>query len=255
MTKNTALKKSVQTALIVAMALVLRQFGYMVMLGGGTGMRISPAIFVSRLPSVLFGPLYGGITSGLIDVLGMIIKPEGAWIPALTLTAIFGGVLAGFMWKIVKNLSTRLLRVVILCVFILTGVIGAALHITVLFYGQSALGQFLLSLKKISFWTVGFEVIAGAGLLILLFEYVLNRKNSKFLGDNFINLFTAMLTANVFVTTVNTFVLMHFIPVLAKSGFWIFYVPRLTEEIISTILQCFVMSYLIKLYNNTLKNG
>lgn len=88
-----------------------------------------------------------------------------------------------------------------------------------------------------------------------MLEYVLSRKNAKLLGDNFINLFTAMLTANVFVTTVNTFVLMHFIPAVAKSGFWIFYVPRLTEEVISTILQCFVMSYLIKLYNNTLKNG
>lgn len=255
MTKNTALKKSIQTALIVAMALVLRQFGYMVMFGGGTGMRISPSIFISRLPAVLFGPLYGGITSGLIDVLGMIIKPEGAWIPALTLTAIVGGVLAGFTWKMVKSLSTHLLRRIILSVFILTGVIGASLHVTVLFFETSVLGQFLLSLKKISFWTVGFEVIAGVGLLILLLEYVLSRKNAKLLGDNFINLFTAMLIANVFVTTVNTFVLMHFIPAVAKSGFWIFYVPRLTEEVISTIIQCFVMSYLIKLYNNTLKNG
>ena len=255
MTKNTTLKKSIQTALIVAMALVLRQFGYMVMIGGGTGMRISPSIFISRLPAVLFGPLYGGITSGLIDVLGMIIKPEGAWIPALTLSSIFGGVLAGFMWKLVKNISTKILRRIILLLFVLTGLIGTGLHITVLFYGHSLLGQFLLSLKKISFWTVGLEIIAGAGLLILLLEYVLSRKNAKFPVENFINLFTAMFVANVFVTTVNTFVLMHFIPVLAKSGFWVFYVPRLIEEIISTILQCFVMSYLIKLYNNTLKNG
>ncbi len=255
MTKNTALKKTIQTGLIIAMALVLRQFGYMVMMGGGTGMRISPAIFISRFPAVLFGPVYGGITSGLIDILGMIIKPEGAWIPMLTLSAIIGGVLAGLMWKAVKNANTRILRKTILLIFVLVGVLGLALHVTVSFFETSAIGQFLSSLKKISFWTVGFEIISVTGLLILVLEYILRRKNSVYFGDNFIKLFAAMLTANVFVTTVNTFVLMHFIPAVAKSGFWIFYVPRLTEEVISTILQCFVMSYLLKLYNNTVKNG
>lgn len=255
MTKNTALKKTVQTGLIIAMALVLRQFSYMVMMGGGTGMRISPAIFISRFPAVLFGPVYGGITSGLIDILGMIIKPEGAWIPLLTVSAIVGGVLAGFMWKLIKNANTRMLRKIILLIFVLIGALGVALHITVLFFETSAIGEFLSSLKKISFWTIGFEVISIAGLLILVLECILRRKNSTYFGDNFIKLFSAMLTANVFVTTINTFVLMHFIPAVAKSGFWIFYVPRLTEEVISTILQCFVMSYLLKLYNNTVKNG
>ncbi len=255
MTKNTTLKKTVQTALIIAMALVLRQFGYMVMFGGGTGMRISPSIFISRFPAVLFGPVCGGITSGLIDILGMIIKPEGAWIPALTVSAILGGVLAGWMWKLIKTVDTRILRRVILCIFVILGVIGVGTHIIVLAFSSSAIGQFLSSLKKISFWTVGFEVAAVAGLLILLLEYVLRRKDKEHFGDNFIKLFVAMFIANVFVTTVNTFILMYFIPAVAKSGFWVFYVPRLAEEVISTIIQCFVMSYLLKLYNNTVKNG
>ena len=255
MTKNTTLKKTVQTALIIAMALVLRQFGYMVMFGGGTGMRISPSIFISRFPAVLFGPVYGGITSGLIDILGMIIKPEGAWIPALTVSAILGGVLAGWMWKLIKPVDTRILRRVILCIFVILGVVGVGTHIIVLAFSSSAFGQFLLSRKKISFWTVGFEVAAVAGLLILLLEYVLRRKDKEHFGDNFIKLFVAMFIANVFVTTVNTFILMYFIPAVAKSGFWVFYVPRLAEEVISTIIQCFVMSYLLKLYNNTVKNG
>ena len=40
MQKNTSLKKIIQTALLIAITLILRNFSYMFYFGGGTGMRV-----------------------------------------------------------------------------------------------------------------------------------------------------------------------------------------------------------------------
>ncbi|HBM81036.1 MAG TPA: ECF transporter S component, partial [Clostridiaceae bacterium] len=48
-----------------------------------------------HMPAILFGPLYGGIASGILDVLGYMLKPDGAYIPWLTVTAIAGGIITG----------------------------------------------------------------------------------------------------------------------------------------------------------------
>ena len=252
MTKHIALKRTIQTALIIAMALVLRQFSYMVPMGGAGGLRISPSIFISRIPSVIFGPLYGAITSGLIDVIGLIIRPEGAFIPLLTVTAVCGGALAGFLWRFVDRIDIRTLKRCMISLFIALGIVGMSCHAFTIFFPHSYIGSFLTSLKKIGLWTVGFEVAAAGGLLLMLIEYLIGRRRNS--DGMFIKLFAAMFVANILVTTVNTFVLMAFTPSLSVLGFWVFYVPRFIEEVISTILQCFCMNYLIKLYNNTLKN-
>ena len=67
--------------------------------------------------------------------------------------------------------------------------------------------------------------------------------------NDFIKLFTVLFTANIIVTTLNTLILMLFIPSLSKMGFIAFYIPRFIEECIMTILQSYVISYLLKVYN------
>ena len=67
----------------------------------------------------------------------------------------------------------------------------------------------------------------------------------------FIKLLFVLLIANIIVTTLNTFVLRIYFPALDALSFMVFYVPRLVEEIIATILQAYIMAYLLKLLNKT----
>ena len=54
------------------MALVLRNFSYMVFMGGGAGMRLGVSGVYSKMSAILFGSMYGAAVSGLTDLFGYV---------------------------------------------------------------------------------------------------------------------------------------------------------------------------------------
>jgi len=91
---------------------------------GPGGMKIGFSGIFTALPAFLFGPLYGGIASAMSDLIGAIVKPDGAYIPWLTLTAFLGGCIKGFLWRILRQASGRRTGALLLCVFLLLGTLG-----------------------------------------------------------------------------------------------------------------------------------
>ncbi|MCG8501486.1 MAG: folate family ECF transporter S component [Firmicutes bacterium] len=49
------------------------------------------------LSAMLFGPVIGGTTAMLADILGMMIFPRGAYFPGFTFSALVGGVIYGLV--------------------------------------------------------------------------------------------------------------------------------------------------------------
>jgi len=247
MQKTLPLKRIIQTALLIAITLILRNFSYMVFFGGNAGMRIGISRFFSKLPALLFGPIYGGLTDGIIDILGYFIKPDGAYIPLLTLTAALGGVLVGLMWKGAKKINTKLFRNIFLVIFALFLIFGIANYILSSSYPDLSYSKWLLKSegKKLPFFTIAPIITAVLGLFIFTLD-ALHRKKFQ-AQENFIKLFTVLFTANILVTTINTLILM-FVYGYGKNGFLFFYIPRFVEECIMTTLQSYVVSYLLQIY-------
>lgn len=246
MQKNTSLNKVIKTALLIAITLILRNFSYMFYFGGGTGMRVGVSMFFSKLPALLFGPLYGGIADGLTDVLAYIIKPEGGYMPLLTITAICGGVMVGFLWKYAKKINDKLFRNIFAGVFSVILVFGIINWILSSVCPDITYSKWLLGFgKKLSFLTIWPTISGALALILFTLDSILREKLS--IPNDFIKLFTVLFTANIIVTTLNTFILMLFIPALSKMGFIAFYIPRFIEECIMTTLQSYVVSYLLKI--------
>lgn len=57
--------------------------------------RIGFGFIPIALSAMLFGPMIGGLTATLADILGMIIFPQGAYFPGFTVTAFLGGIFYG----------------------------------------------------------------------------------------------------------------------------------------------------------------
>lgn len=251
MQKTTKLKKIIYTALIIALVLVLRNFSYMISFGGSAGLRLSLSGFFSALPAILFGPLYGGLTYGIVDILGYLIKPEGMYIFPITVSEIIRGVLIGYLFKLIKNVNSSKIRGFFLFVSIILGVTGIFNHIMVNLYPESYVGSELIALgKRTAFFTIGLEVTAIVAIIIFSLDYFAGKFTKSKYNNNFIKILTVLFISNIIATTLNTVILMMFTPALSKLGFLVFYIPRLIEEIILTILQSFVTGYLIKIYNN-----
>ncbi|MBE7038248.1 MAG: ECF transporter S component [Ruminococcaceae bacterium] len=251
MRQNEVTKKVVYTALLIALTVAMRYaLSIMLPFAGVSGMRISPSVFFTKMPAVLFGPLYGAISSGIIDIVCLIVKPEGSFIPYLTLTAILGGFICGFLWKNIENINKRSFKIVFGAVFSIIGVLGVVNTIAASFFKDSAYTLMLLSIGEKRYWFLSIGLICASvfGIILLLTDYFVSKKDSDSL---FIKLLCVLLIANIIVTTLNTFVLRIYFPALNSLSFMVFYIPRLVEEVIVTVLQAYIMAYLLKLLNKT----
>ena len=104
------------------MSVILSYLNPTIPIAGIPGMRISFSSYISVIPAFLFGPIYGGITMGVIDVLSyLLVKPEGGFMIFLTLTAILKGVLIGLIYLLVKKQENKFMKFnyikVFLCLF------------------------------------------------------------------------------------------------------------------------------------------
>lgn len=120
-------EKMVLTALMLAFALALKYFSVTLPLMGSNGLRFGFAGIFTVFPAILFGPLYGGITSALTDLLGFFMKPSGDYNFLFTLMAFIGGFLKGLLWlafkKTGKNFgrNAKIVLAVIMCAFLVFG--------------------------------------------------------------------------------------------------------------------------------------
>lgn len=234
------------TSLMIAAAIVLRFFGVMIPFAGAGGMRINVSGFFSKLPAVLFGPCIGTISSALIDIIGCFVKPEGSYIPLLTVTAAIGGFIVGFMWKYLKNASYNSFKKVFLIISSVVLIFAIFNFVNVIFLKNSYYSKFLYSLsdKKRSLFIYGSISMLILCITVYVCDALIARKNKE-MSEKFIKLLIVLLCANLVVTTLNTFVLRIFIPSLSGIGFMAFYIPRVIEEIIMTIVQCYGISLLL----------
>jgi len=81
------------SALLISMAVVLGQFSFM----AGPSVRIG----FSRVPIIvsgmLLGPLAGGLTGIVHDLINFIMRPAGGFHPGFTLSAMMTGMIPGFI--------------------------------------------------------------------------------------------------------------------------------------------------------------
>lgn len=251
-------RQIIQTGLFMALALILRRFlSYTVYIGGAPGMRITLAGVFGKLPALLFGPVIGGTAGGLLDVLGFVMDPQGAYIPWLTVTAVLGGIITGVLWKLLKDINVqRIQRGFVIC-FSLIGFIGIINHISVLFFSNSSWAKILSSMgKNRDFSTIGLEATAIIGIGLFIVDILVQKKHVDLLiHKNFLKLLIATGIAGIIVTTINTYILQIFIPALAKKGFMIFWIPRVLQEIFMIVIQAYVIAFLLSIYERFQKHS
>ena len=255
---NRSLLVLVQCSLLLAIGLVFRYFSQMIPIAGVGGMRLSISVFFTRIPAILFGPFYGAAVGGLADFLGWLIRPdEGAYIFPMTVTAAIGGLLAGIIFKYIKNIKlNKHHRGIYLIVSVLFGVFGLMNHMCSTVFSDSNFGRLILQLgeKRLPYFTYGFYVCFIVGILFYLINLFIEKFSNKPFAELYMKIFVTLLCANIPVTTLNTFVLRWFYDGLAKLPFSVVYAPRVIEEIITTFITAYVVTYLYKVFERLNRN-
>ncbi|NLW02095.1 MAG: folate family ECF transporter S component [Clostridiaceae bacterium] len=252
MSKNhSAIKRIAHVSLLITLAVVVRNLSYSFYIGSVLATRISFSGIFTRLTAILFGPVYGGLASGIQDVIGYLLKPEGPFIPWLTLTAIIGGVLAGFLWRVLERTDNSLAGKYYLLFFACIGLFGGINQLILLKWPGSGWGSLLAGLgNNRDLASLGLIIFAGIGISLYLLNMLIRRIGAKWQVNGFFTrvLFTVGLSG-LLVTTLNTLVLRMVFPELAQIDFLVFWIPRAIKEAFVVIVQSYIVSFLLPIYN------
>jgi len=245
----------IQTALLIGIALALRSISIMVSVMGAPGLRVSFAAVFTRMPAILFGPLYGGIAGGIVDVAGYLIKPEGPYMPLLTLTSILDGVIAGFIWKFLKNRNTAKIQKGLWITFIVLGIAGLFNLSIAYYFPDSSISLALESMgKRKDYMILGLLAVAVIGLILLTIDFAVRKKFPEAaVNKYYLKVLLTFLAAGVPVTTVNSYIIMLYYESLRKIGFLLFWIPRLLEEILMAVLLSYITAFLLSVYDRFIR--
>jgi len=275
------LRRLMITAIFLAIALVIRTlFRFYIPLFGYAGIRIGISGIFSIMPSILFGPVYGALASGLSDMLGHFLSPRGPYLPAMTLIVAGGGFIRGALFWLLRGRKTKVLKIIVITLTLAFLIFGG---LNLLFFHQDGIdagfydrlayaglertdintsdmhwvsrlaiertintqtaGDILAGFIIVMTWgMLGIAVLGGLILLAdLFFTKRLKNKNELPLMP----LLIAMVTSGAFVTTLNTFLLRETVFVswqlLPFAAVWI---PRLIDEVLTNIVFAYFVATL-----------
>lgn len=99
----------------------------------------------------------------------------------------------------------------------------------------------------INFLTIGLILVGSLGLAFMLVGLLVTRfaKAGKGWGSRYLCVLVAVLVSGVFVTTVNTWILMACVANYAGRFFWVLYLPRIAEELFVSVAQAYLITLLL----------
>lgn len=266
------------SAILLSLSLVLKTFtSVYIPLFGQNGMSVGLSGVFSMLPALLFGPVYGAVVSGLSDVLGHFIRPQGAYLPWLTAAAALGGFVRGWLWQALKGMDGKKLRMPMLVAALVLMAVGAY-NIAVLQSDKVVPGYYtalageapdLDGLHRVSrlivsrtmnmknpekglllYRTFFTSAVLFSGVLVLalmLSDIVIERMLGK--QKRFVHvprLLWALTLSGLLVTTVNTYTLRETAFQAWKVlPFMVVYIPRAIEEVLSNTVKAYAVAVLL----------
>lgn len=269
------------SAVFLSISLVLKTtFSFYIPMFGQNGMSVGISGIFSIMPSLLFGPVYGAVVSGLSDFLGYLLKPVGTYIPLMTLVVAAGGFIRGALWTVLRNKDSKKMRIAVaVCsaLLLLAGICNIAFlsadGIDSGFYDHAQKGNIntdnmhLVSkmliartidtkdpagnlATYITFVTAGIIGSAALGILLLTADLFISK---KFLHDirrgQIPQLLIAMIGSGLIVTTLNTVVLRETIFTAWKVlPFAVIWVPRVIEEVLGNTVKAYFVAVLLGIF-------
>lgn len=254
---SSAIRRIAHVSLLITLAVVIRNFSYMFYIGGIAAVRVNFSGIFTRMAAILFGPLYGGLASGIQDVIGYLVKPEGPFIPWLTLSATAAGVLAGFLWRLSQKAESSSSGKYYILFFACTGFLGGINRLVITRWPGSGWGRFLGAMgNNKDLISSGLMVFAAIGMGLYLLNVLLKRFSVKLhVNGYFYRVLLSVGLSGLFLTTVNTWIIRATFPELAEIDFLVFWIPRVIKEAFVVIIQAYVISFLLVVYNRYFSGG
>lgn len=167
--------------LMAALAFILGSFSIRL----GEYIKIGFSGLPNEVVDFMFGPAVGSVFAATMDVLKLIVKPDGAWIPGLTLNAFLAGMIYGvFLYK--KPISLWRIAAAKFIVSLVINV-GLATYWLAQVYGEGYLANLPARItKNVIMWPINtvilylvLKVLEGAGAFKMMGIFIPRKKKTE----------------------------------------------------------------------------
>ncbi|MGF7058734.1 folate family ECF transporter S component [Brassicibacter mesophilus] len=168
----------VGASLLTGISIILtRAFSVILPLAGLPALRFGFGEIPLAVTGILFGPLAGGLSGAVADILGVIINPQGAFFPGFTLSSILWGVIPGIIYKLIRKRMFRINFNIINT----SVLIGLAFGVVNVLFSNNVLtlknGTYYLYAKPMPiFYAVGYVAIVLAFIVVPI---IVSRKEKQ----------------------------------------------------------------------------
>lgn len=238
----------VKASLLAGLSIVLtRVFAFMVPLAGLPALRIGFGAIPIMISGILFGPVVGGFTGAVADVVGFLINPMGgAFFPGFTISSALSGVIPGMVYYFIKGKKSKFNYNILNGIVIILFAISVVLVMISKGVLKFSAGSFMYNDAKLSLILPLLYIMMVA--LFVSIPFVVNRIVEKKSGSDRYSIdkiaFVVTLNELIISLTLNTF----WLSIMFKKGFMVFLPGRVLAGFLVIPLHSFIMYTLSRLF-------
>ncbi len=237
----------VKAALLAAISIILtRIFSIMIPLGGLPALRVGFGGLPLMLSGILLGPLFGGATGFVADVVGYLMNPQGAYFPGFTLSSSLMGIVPGLLFRTLKIQNHKFNFKVVNTIMIVAFLMGLT-WVTLVSQVASITKEGIKVSDTSSLYL--FSAVFIVAILFIVMPYWLSKNLKQSSGNIDLDklIFTVMLTYILVSLILNT----YWLSIMFGKGFLIFLPGRVIAALPTIPIYTFIL-YTISRFINLL---
>jgi hypothetical protein len=229
-------------------------------IGGIPGLRISFHGPFVQFPGILFGPMFGGISAAVRDLVSFLLKTSGIFLWQLTITEFLNGAAIAFLWMKLKNVNfsqkwfsndyNPFFAVLILLGFVMI-ILTRDGDVPVLLQG--------FSVSRLNDVKYGLVIAGLSGLFAVMLFRVSVRffyKDTPEKDEKLRQIFALLLAVaipSVITTFVNSIILYNVYAETVSRGFPFYVIMRLVRRFVTIFYDVYILTVLMGVYDKISK--
>lgn len=204
--------------------------------------------------ALIFGPAFGGAVGAAADVVNYFVKPEGSFLIYFTIVAFFKGASIGFLWKVIKNVNSRLFNFFYFLLFGFNLVAGAVNLFALRQNTESAYSLAVLNIigKRADPISIGMIICGLIGFAAWIALRIISARTGVISFEKCLKIIVAIGVPGLIFTSVNTWIIMAVV-LNGGTAFMVLWIPRILGEMVTILFNTYLLAAMLGVYEKAFK--
>lgn len=246
--KAMTTKVLVMASLLTGLSIILTRFiSVMIPLGGLPALRFGLGGVPIIISGIMFGPIAGGLTGIVADLVGFMINPQGGYFPGFTLSAALQGIIPALLYLRInqarKDKNYTFVNVVTILMLI-SGVVAVMFNSNILSMNNN---EIYYNNEKLS---LVYMIVFGLVVLSFILIPIIYNKKKRIGMDSFYSVDKIMFVVTVVYLIVSLGLNTFWLSIMFNKGVLVFLPGRVISGLVTIPLYTSIIYTLSRFFKN-----